>query len=842
MALRAPTSVLGLMSGARLLLKSQTGMPGAWSRAPQPPLPHAMFRHALATSKPFVVEDIKRHPLTKDMVLGEGWEHAAYCGVPILLANRKVVGVLAVFDPKPRPWTEREIGFLQDLADSAGEEIEQGTVAVVEPAPEPRTEVGRAAAPAPAVAAPVVAVPAVPEHAAPPTREVTAPDLSMHAPDGLLALDDEGRITEVNQRAERILRRTRGELIGRTLAEAYPGLPATIGSELERALDEHDVVTIEERCRSLQVWLEARVMAVEGGRVVHLRDVTARRETEEALRHSEARYRAVFQEARDPIVFTAADGTITECNRAMVEQLGYPREELFRMRLAGVFADEAERDRFLLELDQVGAVSGQEARLLAKDGRKLECTIAASTRRGVDGSTIGYQVMLEDRTEHNRTRQQLLHNAFHDVLTGLPNRSLFMDRLERVLVQSKRRPSYRFAVLFVDLDRFKLVNDTLGHMAGDALLVAVARRLEGCLRAEDTVARFGGDEFAILLDSIQDVRDATRIAERINFELALPFRVGRREVASSASIGIALSATGYDRADDVLHDADAAMYRAKAGGRARYEVFDTGMHARAAGLLQLERDLRKAVEAVEFDVFYQPIIELKTGTVVGVEALVRWRHPERGLLLPDEFLAVAETTGLIVPIGWAVAREACRQVRAWELEAAPNGLALTLGLNLSARQFHQPDLVPRMEEILRDTGLDPSRLRLELTEQVVMGDPELAAAMMGDLRAQGVRIALDDFGTGFTSLQHLQQLPIAALKIDRSFVSRLGNGDAERGVVESIVALGSSLAIDAVAEGVETLEQLQVLRTLGARFAQGFLFSEPLNAAAATALVLDRTS
>ncbi len=219
---------------------------------------------------------------------------------------------------------------------------------------------------------------------------------------------------------------------------------------------------------------------------------------------------------------------------------------------------------------------------------------------------------------------------------------------------------------------------------------------------------------------------------------------------------------------------------------------------------------------------------------------MRWRHPERGLLLPEEFLGVAETTGLIVPIGWAVAREACRQVRAWDLEAAPHGLAITLGLNLSARQFHQPDLVPRMEDILRDTGLDPSRLRLELSEQVVMGDPDLAAAMMGDLRAQGVRIALDDFGTGFTSLQHLRQLPVAALKIDRSFVSRLATGEAERGVVESIVALGASLSIDAVAEGVETLEQLQVLRTLGARYAQGFLFSEPLNAAAATALVLDR--
>jgi diguanylate cyclase (GGDEF)-like protein/PAS domain S-box-containing protein len=538
------------------------------------------------------------------------------------------------------------------------------------------------------------------------------------------------------------------------------------------------------------------------------------------------------------MVFMAADGTLTECNRATVELFGYSREDLFRMKLQDLFADEAERDRIMVDLDGFGSVSDFAARIRNKNGSVLECAVSASARRGADGAVIGYQAILEDRTERNRAEKQLIHGAFHDVLTGLPNRALFMDRLERVIVQSKRRPTYRFALLFVDLDRFKLVNDTLGHMAGDELLIAVARRLERCLRAEDTVARFGGDEFAILLDSIHEVRDATRIAERINFELALPFRVGRREVASSASIGIALSATGYDKSEDVLRDADAAMYRAKAGGRARYEVFDTDMHARAVGQLQLEKDLRKAVEDQEFEVFYQPIVSLESGNITGVEALLRWRHPSRGLLLPDEFISVAEQTGLIVPIGWFVMREACHQMRVWQEDPTPPSSALTLGINLSARQFHQPDLAPRIDEILRETGLDPARLRLELTEHVVMGDPDLAAAMLGDLQLRGVRITLDDFGTGHSSLQHLHRLPISTLKIDRSFIS--GLADTNRGVVQTIVALGESLSLEAVAEGVETLEQLETLRTLGARFAQGFLFAEPLDARAATEVLLGR--
>lgn len=812
MALRAPTAVLGLMSAARLLVKSQTGMPAAWAKAPYPPLPHAMFRHALATSKPFVVDDITRHPLTKDMTLGQGWQHAAYCGVPIVMRTRKVVGVLAVFDPKPRPWTDREIGFLQDLAASAANEIEEQLLPPAEP---------------PGLA---------------PVDEALD-RIQALAPDGFLAIDPEWRITTVNPRAERILRRPASELVGAGMAAVFPGfLTTNFHTELTRAFaPDEGAVEFEEQCPSLRLWLEIRAQRAGSGLAIHLRDVSVRRESEEALRHSEARYRGVFQDARHPILFAAADGTVTECNRAAVTVFGHAREQLFRMRLGELFFDAAERDRFLHDLDQFGSVAEFQTKLRTKGGDTLECAITASARRSMEGQVVGYQVMVEDRTADNLAQQQLIHGAFHDMLTGLPNRSLFMDRLERVVVQSKRRSSYRFAVLFVDLDRFKLVNDTFGHMAGDELLISVARRLERCLRQEDTVARFGGDEFAILLDAIQDARDATRIAERINFELALPFRIGVRELACSASIGIALSASGYERGEDVLRDADAAMYRAKAGGRSRYEVFDTSMHASALAQLQLENDLRRAVEEEEFEVYYQPVVSLDAGMITGIEALLRWQHPQRGLLLPQEFMDAAEQTGLIVPIGWSLMREACRQMRAWQDYFPRPIFDITLGINLSARQFNQPDLVPRIEEILSATGLDPSRLRLELTEQVVMSDPELAAAMLGSLQERGVRICLDDFGTGYSSLRHLQRLPISMLKIDRSFTQGVTEHGWNRGVVQTIVALGDSLSLEAVAEGVETVEQLQELRTLGARFAQGFLFSEPLDAEAATEIVLDRT-
>ena len=808
MALRAPAAVLSLLADARLAIKSATGLPEPWASTPHAPLPHAIFRHALATSKPFVADDIRRHPLTKDMSLGAGWESAAYCGVPLLLAERRVIGVLSVLDVKPRHWTDDEIHFLQDLGGSAVQEVE----------------------------ARLERVPVAEE----PAATGLLSELARGA-EGFVAFDADWRFIHVNARAERILRRTAAELQGASFFNVFPNIMGTLfHQELVRAFSEGTAVEFEERCGSLDLWLEVRAHLAGEGLAVHLRDITARRVTEEALRASEARYRAVFQEARDPIVFAAADGTLVECNRATIDLFGYAREELFRLRLDDLFADDAELLHFRTEMEQAGEAFEVEARLRTKEGTRLDCKINASTTRSPEGGAIGYQAILRDITLQKRAEEQLLHNAFHDSVTGLPNRALFIDRLERVIVHSNRRPGYRFAVLFVDLDHFKLVNDTMGHLAGDELLTGVARRLERCLRQEDTVARFGGDEFAILLDGVQDVRDATRVAERINYELALPFRVGRREVAASASIGIALSASGYEKPEDVLHDADAAMYRAKASGRSRYEVYDTDMHSRALAQLQLEVDLRVAVENEEIVVHYQPIVSLEEGIVLGLEALVRWQHPSRGVLAPSEFLPLAEQTGVTVEIAWLVLREACTRLREWGDHYPHEGLDITVGVNLSPRQFLQPDLLVRIDEILDATGADPTKLRLEVTESVLLQNPDLATSLLAKLGQRGVRVLIDDFGTAATSLAFLQRVPIAGIKIDRSFVTSMDRDPFSLGLVQTTIALAGSLSIDAIAEGVETLEQLQELRALGARQGQGFLFSEPLDAAAAADLVLDR--
>jgi diguanylate cyclase (GGDEF)-like protein len=431
-------------------------------------------------------------------------------------------------------------------------------------------------------------------------------------------------------------------------------------------------------------------------------------------------------------------------------------------------------------------------------------------------------------------------NAFRDPLTGLPNRAVFLDRLDRLFLMAQRRDGYRFAVLFIDLDRFKMVNDTMGHLAGDELLTAVARRLESCLRQEDSVARLGGDEFGILLDSVEDVRDSTRVAERINQELALPIRIGPREVAASASIGIAFSDPSHERPDQVLADADAAMYRAKAGGGARYEVFDTEMHLRAVALLQLEADLRRAVRNNEFVVHYQPVLAIESGEIAGFEALLRWMHPERGLLHPVEFVEVADQTGLARDMGWMVIEHACGMAQTW-LDRAP-ALTLDLGIsvNVTPRQLEDPELIPRLEEILEQSNVPPGMLRLELTEDALMNEVESLLDAIERLRDAGIEIGLDNFGTGFSSLQYMQRLRIATIKIDRTFLRAIDRASTHRAVIESALGIGRALGIDVIAAGVEALDQLTELRKLGMRYAQGYLLCEPLDAESATDLMLER--
>jgi diguanylate cyclase (GGDEF)-like protein len=436
--------------------------------------------------------------------------------------------------------------------------------------------------------------------------------------------------------------------------------------------------------------------------------------------------------------------------------------------------------------------------------------------------------------ERKRAEVALAHQALHDPLTRLPNRALFLDRLEQALARAQRS-SIGIAVLFLDLDRFKVINDSLGHDAGDRLLVDVANRLQGVVRPGDTVARFGGDEFTILCDDVGGERDAVLIAERVAAAVGAPFTLDDNEAFLTTSLGIALT-TGREnsRAEALIRDADAAMYRAKERGKSRYELFDSAMRARAVDRLDIENALHRALDRGEFRVFYQPAVDLQTGDLVGIESLVRWQHPERGLVGPDQFIALTEETGLIVPLGSWVLREACRQWKRWEESGTPTP---RISVNLSARQLGQPDLVDVVVDVLDETGMDPARLSLEITESTVLEDTESALGTLEALKGQGVRISLDDFGTGYASLALLKRLPVDELKVDRSFVTGLGRDPQDSPIVSTVVRLAAALGLVAIAEGVETTTQVEELRRVGCRYAQGYYFARPQPAERMTRLL-----
>ena len=436
--------------------------------------------------------------------------------------------------------------------------------------------------------------------------------------------------------------------------------------------------------------------------------------------------------------------------------------------------------------------------------------------------------------ECQAAQEALRHDATHDALTGLPNRVLFLDRLAHAVERGRRHRDFRFAVLSIDLDRFKSVNDSLGVRVGDEVIVDHARRLEQCIRAEDMVARLSGDEFAVLLESLADDADAGRVAERMLRSLAVPVETREGVVFSTASIGIVLSSSGLEVGDDanirLLQQAGVATSRAKTAGRGRYDMFDRDMQARAVARLRMETDLRNAVERGEFELYYQPLVALETGRVTEMEALLRWRHPTRGVVAPLDFIPLAEETGLIVPIGSWVMADACRQVHEWQ-QRFPRDEPLTLSVNLSVKQFAQPDFVAHMAGIVRSSGLDPRCLKLEITESIAIDDPERTRGMLDELRRLGVRMYLDDFGTGYSSLGQLHRLSLDAIKIDRSFVMRMTEGPMHWQLVHTVRNLARNIGVTVIAEGVETAQQLEELRALGCESAQGYLFSRPVPAA-----------
>ncbi len=560
----------------------------------------------------------------------------------------------------------------------------------------------------------------------------------------------------------------------------------------------------------------------------------------EALRESEERYQSLYDLAPDAYFSIAVDGTFKSVNQSGADALGYSKAELIGQS-GWLTVYEADRERIQQWVERIfreKVVNSEiELRKVRKDGSTLWVFQGSQLLFDKDETPLELRMIFRDITERKRAEDTLVQNAFHDALTGLPNRALFMDRLGQAVEQVKRHEDYLFAVLFLDLDRFKMINDSLGHLLGDQLLIAIATRLKACLRPTDTVARLGGDEFTILLEDIQDVSDAIRVANRVEEELALPFELDGQEVFISASIGITLSMTGYDQPEDVLRDADIAMYRAKNQSSARYEIFNPDMHARAVALLQLETDLRLAIERQEFRLQYQPIVSLETGRIVGFEALIRWQHPQRGLILPAEFIPIAEETGLIARICQWVIRTACSQLRQWQLQL-PTTPLLTISLNLSGKQFTQLNLIDQVNQILQETGLAASGLRLEITEGAIIDGAESTAATLLQLRELGVQLSIDDFGTGYSSLGRLYRFPINGLKIDSSFVSQLGIDAASSEIVETIVTLAHKRGVDVTAEGVETAEQLAQLRALKCEYGQGYFFSQPLDSEAAEALIV----
>jgi diguanylate cyclase (GGDEF)-like protein/PAS domain S-box-containing protein len=565
-----------------------------------------------------------------------------------------------------------------------------------------------------------------------------------------------------------------------------------------------------------------------------------RQQTLEALRRSEERYALAVRGANDGLW----DWDLTT-NRIYYaprwkSMLGHEEDQISDS------PDEWFRRVHRLDIDRVRAeieahTSGQTAqlqtehRMLHDDGTYRWMLTRGVAVRDAEGRAVRMAGSQSDITQRKAAEERLLHDAFHDTLTGLPNRTLLIDRLSRAILRMKRHADYQFACLFLDLDGFKIINDSLGHQIGDQLLIAIGRRLESCVRRGDTVARLGGDEFIILADDLEEPGDVIRMANRALEELQAPFCLNGEELVTTASIGIALSDPTYDRAEDLLRDADIAMYRAKARGKAGHVIFDKAMHTLAVTRLKLEADLRHAAVRQEFRLHYQPIVSLKSGGIDSFEALVRWNHPERGLIPPDDFIPLAEETRLILPIGMWVLREAANELARFQ-SAARTPMPLTISVNLSCRQFLQPDLVPQIERILLETGLDPHRLRMEITESVIMEHVETAFTTLSRLKALGVKLAMDDFGKGYSSLSYLHQFPFDTLKIDRSFIARLGGGENME-IVRTIVSLANGLGLDVVAEGVETTTQLSLLRELGCQFGQGYLLSRPLSGEAACELL-----
>jgi Amt family ammonium transporter len=659
-----------------------------------------------------------------------------------------------------------------------------------------------------------------------------------NAVEGIFRTTPQGRYLLVNPALARIYGFDTPEALIRHFQDISAQLYVEAGrrEEFIRLLDTRDeLCEFESAIRRKDgsvIWISenARVVRDETGGILYyegtVMDITQRRLMQTALERQNALCGQLFENSPLAIVLVDIEGNIVEVNKGFEELFGYSRDEV----------QGRDNRLFIVPEEQLSEVNNVRQRVLegeiiqretirkTKSGSLVPVNILGSPVR-IGGVTTNIFWVYQDISERKEFERQIIHQAFHDSLTDLPNRSLFRERLGRAVERMKRRPAYHFAAMLIDLNKFKWVNDSLGHQAGDALLVEVAGRLRRCVRSMDTVARLGGDEFAILLEEFGTNKEVVAVANRIQTEMRRPFHWNDKEILTGASVGIVLESKDYARAEDIVRDADIAMYKAKERGRGHL-VFSNRMRQEVLEVITMEKELRQAIDDGQLILHYQPILTVAGEELEGFEALVRWNHPQRGLVMPDTFIPLAEESGLIIPLGRWVVNAACRQLRDWDEDTGRAGL--TMSVNLSCKQFAQHSLVEMIGRALFDNGIDPRRLKLEITESAIVHDPASAAEKLRRLKNLGVGLAVDDFGTGYSSLSYLRQFPVDILKIDRSFISNSDTPKENAEIVRSIVAMAHSLGLRVTAEGVETREQLERLQAIRCDRAQGYMFAKPL--------------
>ncbi len=647
------------------------------------------------------------------------------------------------------------------------------------------------------------------------------------APIVLFALDPDGIVTHLEGSGLEAVGLSAREALGRSALELYGRYPKALAF-LRRALSgEGFQETIEVGALTFEVEFFPRrdSQGAVTGIIGVATNVTEQRRTKRAADQSEMRYRMLFEGNLAGVYRTTLDGKILDCNESFAQILGYgSREEVLSLPAWDFYLTPEDRKSSLARLKERKALTNYEQCLRRKDGSHVWVLENGNLIEGLDGKPAVIEGTVIDITERKRAEEQVKHLAFHDSLTGLPNRLLFNDRLRVAMVHAHRYRE-KLSVLFLDIDRFKVINDSLGHSIGDELLRRIAERVGGCIRQEDTIARLGGDEFTVLLPGIAREEDAATIANKILEAVRLPFFIEHRELFITTSIGATVYPTDGSDAEALVRNADTAMYRAKEQGRDNYQLYAPAMNSRALERLSFESRLRQALQNQELVVYYQPLIDLSNGQIRGAEALLRWQHPEQGLVSPADFISIAEVSGLIVPIGQWVLRTACAQARAWHRSGYPH---MSVAVNLSSRQFQQADLVFQVTEALELAKLPPEALDLEITESNAMQNAELSISALWDLKNLGVRLSMDDFGTGYSSLNYLKRFPIDRIKIDQSFVRDVTSNPDDAAITAAIIAMAHSLKLTAVAEGVETEAQLEFLREQHCDEMQGYLFSRPV--------------